>query len=100
MYLEPAPGEAGVSNILKMAREGLTPDQVADMATRGPDGGFLDAWDEPGVRQNQRALEEFDLVMRTNVRAPMQLVAALGTLAGVGFLRQGLPERLFPMILR
>jgi two-component system CheB/CheR fusion protein len=25
MYLEPAPGEAGVSNILKMAREGLRP---------------------------------------------------------------------------
>ncbi|MDO9199565.1 CheR family methyltransferase [Rhodoferax sp.] len=26
MYLEPAPGEAGISNILKMAREGLRPD--------------------------------------------------------------------------
>jgi two-component system CheB/CheR fusion protein len=23
MYLEPAPGEAGINNILKMAREGL-----------------------------------------------------------------------------
>ena len=26
MYLEPAPGEAGVNNILKMAREGLRQD--------------------------------------------------------------------------
>jgi len=26
MYLEPAPGEAGISNILKMAREGLRPE--------------------------------------------------------------------------
>ena len=26
MYLEPAPGETGISNILKMAREGLRPD--------------------------------------------------------------------------
>jgi two-component system CheB/CheR fusion protein len=28
MYLEPAPGEAGVSNMVKMAREGLRPDLV------------------------------------------------------------------------
>ena len=29
LFLEPAPGEAGVSNILKMAREGLRPDLTA-----------------------------------------------------------------------
>jgi two-component system CheB/CheR fusion protein len=28
MYLEPAPGEAGVNNVVKMAREGLRPDLV------------------------------------------------------------------------
>ncbi len=28
LYLEPAPGEAGVNNIIKMAREGLRPDLV------------------------------------------------------------------------
>lgn len=29
---------------------GLTREQLADMATRGPDGQFVDAWDTPGVR--------------------------------------------------
>lgn len=29
---------------------GLTPEQVADMATRGPDGKYVDAWDTPGIR--------------------------------------------------
>ncbi len=29
---------------------GLTPEQVLDMATRGPDGNLVDAWDRPGIR--------------------------------------------------
>jgi len=29
---------------------GLTPEQVLDMATRGPDGALVDAWDNPGIR--------------------------------------------------
>lgn len=28
----------------------LTPEQVQEMATRGPDGALVDAWDQPGVR--------------------------------------------------
>jgi hypothetical protein len=29
---------------------GLTPEQVLGMATRGPDGGLVDAWDHAGIR--------------------------------------------------
>lgn len=29
---------------------GLTPEQLADMATRGPDGRYVDAWDQPRCR--------------------------------------------------
>jgi hypothetical protein len=36
MYLEPAPGEAGVNNILKMAREGLRPEPEHRPCTRRP----------------------------------------------------------------
>ncbi len=29
---------------------GITPEQLADMATRGTDGKYVDAWDQPGCR--------------------------------------------------
>jgi hypothetical protein len=29
---------------------GITPEQLREMATRGPDGALVDAWDQPGVR--------------------------------------------------
>ena len=54
MYLEPAPGEAGISNILKMAREGLRPDLSA-----GPAQGGHHPGDRPHARprrQDQRPL--------------------------------------------
>jgi len=32
------------------AENGITPSQLRDLATRGPDGELVDAWDQPGLR--------------------------------------------------
>ncbi len=52
MYLEPAPGEAGVSNILKMAREGLRQDLTTALHKVGTAKAAVHC---PGLQcQNQR----------------------------------------------
>jgi two-component system, chemotaxis family, CheB/CheR fusion protein len=47
MYLEPAPGEAGVNNIIKMAREGLKHDLAAALNKAA---GNLETFRLPGLR--------------------------------------------------
>jgi two-component system CheB/CheR fusion protein len=47
MFLEPAPGEAGINNILKMAREGLRPDLTVTLHKAA---GTNDTVHCPGVR--------------------------------------------------
>ena len=47
MYLEPAPGESGTSNILKMAREGLRRDLTAALREAAGTGGTVRC---PGLR--------------------------------------------------
>lgn len=70
MYLEPTPGEAGVNNILKMAREGLKHDLTAALHHAA---GILQAVHRPGVRV--RSNGTYSVVNLTVLPVPHDLEA-------------------------